>query len=295
MTWEDSDGDKGKLQKVLGYLEKSLDVSKANNFPNGCIRVRGFIEEVKSEINECDSEENLVCQKQIYEQTSKEFGESSPNAIQTGLKYADTLKRLHQGVKSEQLVYKLNDISHRSHGADHVITKAVGYRKDSYMCRAVSISGDYQSSRALSFREYNQGPVRASHYLFIEYDGCFEKCTVKDGQKTLSLSTDNIIFALGTPVVCHDKNSDISTDLGDRIYCEETESYTIRNVIGENGVPRLGDIRSWNIETQCYTIYWEDESFEPRIVHRSKVIVPSSFGNDCIVIPIQADICMYTG
>ena len=43
-----------------------------------------------------------------------------------------------------------------------------------------------------------------------------------------SRSTDEIIFALGTPVICHDKNSDIAGDFGDRIYCEETDIYTIR-------------------------------------------------------------------
>jgi len=262
MTWEDSDGDKGKLQEVLGYLEKSLDVSKANKFPNGCIRVRGFIEDVKSEINECDSEESLVCQKQIYEQTSKEFGETSQNAIQTGLKYASTLKRLHQGVKSELLVYKLNDISYRNHGPDHRITKLTLSRKSKYMCRAVSISSKKSSdeiSQALSYNDYDVG---GTYYQFLKYDRNFDRCIVigpmrmgssNDDSKELSLSINDVVFALGTPVI------------------RETASLDNKE---------LGEIRSWDHDTKCYTVHWVDESVEE--VHRSKVWVPKCICDKCM-------------
>jgi len=177
-----------------------------------------------------------------------------------------------------------------NHGADHEITKAVAYKQSIFTCRAVSVSSNeadnLQHVKALSFEEYKDG----DHYRFIRYDDSFERCIVKDGAdnsdatKSFSLSTDDIIFALGTPVICHDKNS----DFGDRIYCEETDYYTIRNLIGEDGVLRLGDVRAWNNENKCYTIHWEDESLEPSIVHRSKVIVPCRNGDDNgdIILPI---------
>jgi len=290
-------GDQEKYTEALKLLEKSLEVSMANNHHDAVVTTKGLIAVTKTKIGQGAKVSLLKQTERMYEQALR-ISKTSVGSIKSGLGYIDVLKNHHHGVKAERLLSELDNISLQNHGADHVITKAIGYRKDIYMCRAVSITsnevGDYQSFQALSFREYNQDLVPASRYRFIEYDGCFEKCIVKDGPKTLSLSTDDIIFALGTPVICHDKNSDITADLGDRIYCEEAEFYTIRNLIGENGVPRLGDIRSWNIETQCYTIYWEDESIEPRIVHRSKVIVPSRFGNDRIIIPLQTEVYFHT-
>ena len=45
---------------------------------------------------------------------------------------------------------------------------------------------------------------------------------------------------------------------------------------------QLGDVRSWNNETKCYTVHWEDESLEPCEVHQSNVRAPSCICNNCM-------------
>ena len=67
-------------------------------------------------------------------------------------------------------------------------------------------------------------------------------------------SIERIVFALGTPAICHGLELD----------------------------GQLGDIRSWNSESKCYTIHWEDESLEPCEVHQSNVRVPKCISDERI-------------
>ena len=59
-------------------------------------------------------------------------------------------------------------------------------------------------------------------------------------------TNDNVVFALGTPVFSHD-----AATFG-----------------------KLGDIIAWNLETQSYTIRWEDDTLDACEVHCSKIRVP---------------------
>ena len=73
--------------------------------------------------------------------------------------------------------------------------------------------------------------------------------------KLSSLFTAAVIFALGTPVICQDKdNSDL--------------------------IQKLGDIRSWDPDTKCYIIHWEDNNLEPCAIHHSKIVVVKCVSSD---------------
>ena len=59
-------------------------------------------------------------------------------------------------------------------------------------------------------------------------------------------------------------------------------STTKKNAIRVDIDGQLGDVRSWNNETKCYTVHWEDESLEPCEVHQSNVRAPSCICNNCM-------------
>jgi len=258
--------DKQKLPEALKYLKKSLEVSTAHDLPTD--RVEGIISHMESELDGEYDEESL---KMMYEQKIDDLGKSSYGSIKSGLLYARALKLNHQGVKAERLLMELQDISKQHHGSDHEITKAVSDKKSWFRSRIVSVSsneaGRFQSSsRALSFEDYDDDydDNIAAIYRFMKYDGSFERCVVKEAQQNgftsndeFSLFSDNIIFALGTPVICYDlENPDIDG--------------------------KLGDVRAWNSESKCYTIHWEDESLEPCEVHQCNVRVPRCICDTCM-------------
>jgi len=263
--------EEGDVKQTLEYLEKSLEVSRNNDLSTK--RAEGLIAMVKSGIAEGEELENLLKQQKVmYEHSVQSKGEVQ--SIKPGILYANKLKEHDCGVEAEKLMNKLYEFAVQNHGPDHDVTNLVLSYKFDVKTRFVSVSsdvaGDQQSFQALSFNDYSNGDIE--HFRFIRYDDSFKRCIVKDGPdssddtNTFSLSTDDIIFALGTPVLCQDKDSDLDGDI---------------ILIGdENMIPKLGDIRSWNHETKCYTILLEDG--DHRVVHSSKLLVPRCICSDCL-------------
>ena len=223
-----------------------------------------MIDKVNSELCGGDNDGGLKSHKMMYEQKLGTYGKSSCDTIREGLTYAKALKNHHHGVESETLLTKLYDISKR-YQSDHEITQSVNSLKSHCYARVVSVSSNeasnHETVQALSFKDYDDDDV--PRYHFLEYDGSFDRCVIEgpityDGGPTnkTSLSTDDIIFALGTPVICHGLDYIID---------------------GE-----LGDIRSWDSESKCYTVHWEDESLEPCEVHQSNVRVSKCICDECI-------------
>jgi len=262
------EGVKRQFPNALRYFEKSLEVSTANKFDHGIVRAKGLIHMVNSNLSGQVNDESLKSHKLMYEQKVDAFGQSSCDTIKTGLQYAKALKNHHHGVKAERLFIELYEISTRYHGHDHELTKGMDDIKAHFMVRVVSVSsnkaGRFQSSQALSTQDYYND--NAMLYQLRQYNESFERCVVKgpllysDGPTTnneISLSSDEVIFVLGTPVAVG-------------VICHGLERV------------QLGDVRSWNSESKCYTIHWEDESLESCEVHQSNVRAPSCICNNCM-------------
>ena len=248
------EGVKRKLPNALRYFEKSLEVSTANNFDHGIARAKGLIGMVNSKLSSQVDEESLMkSHKMMYEQKLKASGKSHPDTIKNALLYAKALKINHHGVKAERLFIELYEISTRYHGLDHELTKCVVDVKDYFRSRIVSVSSN-ESSQALSTQDcYNDNDV---FYQYLQYDESLDRCVVKGpllnnstSNNEISLSSNEVIFALGTPV----------------------------DIDGQ-----LGDVRAWDNETKCYTIHWEDESLEPCEVHQSNAHAPSCICSNCM-------------
>ena len=272
MIYEEADFDyrvKRRLPEAIRYLEKSLELSTANNFDYGIVRAKGMILKVKSKLSGQVDEESLKTYKIMYEQQIKTFGKSHSDPIKSGMDYAEALKLHNFGVKAERLFLELYEISTRYHGPDHELTKDVIPRsvKDYFRSRIVSVAsnqaGEFQSFQAFSIQDFGKDNV--AFYQLIHYSGSFKRCIVfgpliwssTTTNNALFLSSDDIIFALGTPVICHGL---------ERV-----------DIDGQ-----LGDVRSWNNETKCYTVHWEDESLEPCEVHQSNVRVPNCICDNCM-------------
>ena len=254
-----------KFPEAIEFLEKSLQVCKDHNLST-VDRIEGMITSLKFNlVVNPSSEDILKNHKNMYEQLIRFESKSSISAIRAGEDYGRTLKVHNHGVEAEWFLTKLAEISHSNHGPEHEITQNVSSLKHHCMDRVVSVTsseaGIHQSSRALSFVEYVDDETM--FYRFLKYDGNFERCLVEGPlicsgsttNKQMSLLSDEIIFARGTPVICQDTNT---------------------NIDGQ-----LGDVRSWNSESKCYTIHWEDESLEPCELHQTKVRVPKCICDEC--------------
>ena len=267
------EGVKRKLPEALRYLEKSLEVSTANKFDYGITRAKGLISMIKDKLADKGNEgaaESLKSHRMMYEQQINTFGKSSCDPINSGMQYARALKYHHHGVKAERLLMELYKISLQNHGADHEITQRVSSMKSRYMSRIVSVAsneaGRFQSFRALSVKDYVSDSDCVVFYQLKHCDGGIrERCIVEGplicsnttSNKEISLFTDDVIYALGTPIIC--------------LYSEIA-------AIDQ----QIGDVRAWNNETKCYTVHWEDESIKPCEVHQSNVRVPNCICDKCL-------------
>jgi len=243
---------------------------------------------------------SLHKQKKLYEAEAKK-GESSVDAVQLGVEYAEAIKRVqHRGVESKRLFMKLREICQRVHGSNHKLTKLVREKNG--------------TSSTVRMRYRGNG----DSYILMDYDGSFEKCIgMSENMNVLSanlseskggggfrlpidsLSIDDIVFNNGTmvysspqPVGC---NGDLDKFvLGDmrmsqlvdmekvREYEEDAVNGRVKPAELNFNVLKLGDIRAWDKDTKCCTIHWEDESIPPCKVSRDRVFVPNCICNKCI-------------
>ena len=286
-------GNKELLLEALLYFEKSLEVAKVNGLPDGIMRAKAMITAVRSNMGEAEhNAANLRHTKQMYEKEAKK-SESSVGAIQLGVGFAETLKKIHhRGVECMRLLIKLREICHRVHGSDHKLTQLVCSKKDD--CSTI-------------FMKYEGNDNRLT---FMDYDGCFEKCVAYNKQRESSkrglskreelsllplermlvlqsLSIHDVVFENGTivfsspdPIVSNDSTNKFL--LGDLRIWQVEENFSIEpaELNAEHLV--LGDIRAWNKDTESYTIHWEDENISPCSVPRGRVYVPCCICDECI-------------
>lgn len=136
--------------------------------------------------------------------------------------------------------------------------------------RALSIAPqtcDEECFEALCFKGYCN---RAQEfYLFDRYDinkgetiavndgsPCFDTCIIRgpfqsecgEIDRTRKVSTDGVLFSLGTPVIC-------------------------RGLENPDTRGKIGDIRLWDKDTKQYTIYFEDDDLEPCLVKTNDILV----------------------
>ena len=205
--------------------------------------------------SEDDAQAVLKHYEQIYECDVKKEGESSHGALMHGIGFAVELKGLNYGVKAEKLLSKLYKISLRTRGPNHHLTKRIDEEMNYVCVRHLSLQSEAcnaKASHALTVEKIYGGEP---FYNLTGYGDSFHTLTVKGPfsfvdpnlqSHTMHTTNDKVIFALGTPAFSHDAAT----------------------------FAKLGDIIAWNLETECYTIRWEDDTLDACAVHRSKVRVP---------------------
>lgn len=304
-----NDGNKEQFSEALKYFEKSLAIVTANTKDPALIsRAKSMISMVRSNIHKEEAENTNIhteevafAQKDLYERAAKE-SESSVDAVQFGVSYAKFIKRVqHRGVESARLLMKLREICQRAHGSDHKLTKLVYSKK---------------SQSSVWMRSESTG----DSYILMDYDGSFEKCMVLNKNPNAlsecyeskgggggefirlpleTLSIDEVVLYNGTIVYSSPQPIECNGDLdqfmlGDmrrlQIVDDEMWKEYEQDLFDGRLKPaelnfkdlKLGDIRDWDKETECYIIHWEDESITPCAVPRDRVFVPKCICNKCI-------------
>ena len=247
---------KEDLDELVGYLEKSLEIRNKIGDHERAMQLKETIAMAKAKLGSKDDAQAVLKHlEQIYECAVKKEGESSNSALMHSIEFAGELNRQNYGVKAEKLLNKSYEISLRTLGPDHFLTKRIDEEMDDVCIRSLALqseAGNAKSSRALTVEEIDGGEP---FYSLTRYDGSFYTLTVNGPFSRVDpnlercrfrTTNDNVIFDLGTPVFSHDAAS----------------------------FGQLGDIIAWNLETQCYTIRWEDDTLDACEVHQSKIRVP---------------------
>ena len=141
----------------MKYYEKSHTLATANNDPNLTTRTETLVSTVRANMGDGKYDTaSILKQKKRYESLVREGGESSVDAVNFGVQYAEIIKRVqHRGVESTRLFMKLREICQRFHGSDHKLTKLVHSKKPSVWMTS-EVTGD--------------------PYVLYDYDGSFERC-----------------------------------------------------------------------------------------------------------------------
>ena len=240
------------IPKLVDYLEKSVGIYKVIGIPYE--RLEQLIAMAKSSNN---PEAMLKHHEELYKHAVASEGESSQTALMHGKSFAKALKHLHYGAKAEKLLQKLLNISRRVHGDKHGQTARIRNSENHFMVRFL-----IHNASAKPFSLDNIGDAE-KYYQLVEYEDSFFTLIIRGPYKNsddediqignFRASNDSVIFALGTPIICHDEVN-----------------------FGE-----LGDIVSWDNEREHYTIRWEDESLGMSTVHRSDIRVPRCLCGEC--------------
>jgi len=179
------------------------------------------------------SEKMLESLKTVYERRHK--GTDSTDSLRHGIAYAIALTKAHHTIEAERLLLELSAMSRQVHGPDHKLTEKVTQLLQKCQRRFVSI--------------YGPGLC-----LALRYEGHSNHCLLVRGpiiepeHKQVTFKTKKYIPALGTPVIIEGMQHP-NTHL--------------------NG--KVGDLRSWDKESGCFTVQFEDKSLEPCSVHQEKV------------------------
>jgi len=144
-------------------------------------------------------------------------------------------KKAHLGLEAERLWMELSAMSRRVHGPDHEETQKFTNSLQKCRRRIVSIHGPGQC-------------------LALRYEGRSNHCLLVRGpiiepeHKRVTFKTKKYVPVLGTPVII--------------------EGMQHPN-IHLNG--KVGEIHSWDKESHCFTVRFEDKSLYPCSIHKKKV------------------------
>ena len=131
-----------------------------------------------------------------YQQTVKEYGEGSEEAIRVGLDLIMALKKGLRIMDAERLADKLAPLSQRILGPDHPYTECIEVMHRRLKERVVFIHRGNDLEEFLALRYVRRG----------------KKCVVQgplqnprnvDKEKTFEVNTHSIIPSFETPVICH--------------------------------------------------------------------------------------------
>jgi len=183
--------------------------------------------------NVISSEKSIENLKIVYDMYR---GKDSIDALRHGNLYLkELLKVIIHGVEVERLLMELSAMSRRVLGPDHEETKKLIISLQKCQRRIVSIHGPGQC-------------------LALRYEGCGNQCLLVRGpiiepeHKQVTFKTKKYVPAQGTPVMIKGMQHP-NTHL--------------------NG--KVGEIYSWDEESHCFTLRFEDKSLEPCSIHKKKV------------------------
>ena len=162
-------------------------------------------------------------------------GKDSTDAIRHGINYANELKKAYYGLAFERLLMELSAMSRRVHGPDHKETKKLTISLQERQRRIVSVYGPGQC-------------------LALRYEGRNNHCLLVRGpiiepeHKQVTFKTKKYIPVPGTPVII------------------EGMQYPNTHLNG-----KVGELQSWDKESHCFTVLFEDKSLDPCSIHKKKV------------------------
>ena len=240
---------KENYKEGIKHYEMARDMRLSFSFPGNESRAKvldGTIALMKSrhdgKRDRSSVEENLKKHRDIYEDFFRDGGESSVNAMRSGMNLVDCLTRLGHGIESERLMSKLAAISLRVNGPEHDFAKKFAAGLEISKQRVVYIlSQPEEEYEALQYEaegdEYVVKQARRretvrDRIILLDLPNC----------EVFTIAAKNICWRPGTPVVCHG----------------------LKNAAHLNGM--IGDARKWIPGTGRYEVHFEDKSLKPAAV-----------------------------
>jgi hypothetical protein len=222
----------------MGYFEKYRDICEKIDDAEGVTAAEANIALAKSlcEGRSAESNEEMLEQRQkLYKQDGDRFGQEALYTIDSGAHLSYALANAHHKIEAERLLIKLAAISKRAHGPDHNMTKIV--------------ESELQKRRERCVFLNHQNESQLFQALRYEEDG--RKCVVRgpiakprnvQEEQSFTVASTELHFSPGTPIVCHGLK-------------KETHL---------NG--KIADLRSWDRESECFKVHFEDKDLEPRLL-----------------------------
>lgn len=221
---------------ALSYYEKLLDIHKSQGNKMGEKSVEICMDAVKSkrdgESEKPYSAELLESMRDQYEYMVKEHGENSSAIIQAGLNLINALYRSggeHDFDEGARLSNKLAIISHRVHGPDHPMTKAIG------LCLQCQVLNKQKNEATAQ----NKALIKQNNELLMAKTKLMEEAS-----NLMPRITTNITLQFENSKKKHAGVLVVGTIAGDDIelyealsYNEEEGKYTVKGPLSDTRIP----------------------------------------------------------
>lgn len=241
------DGTKEGAKASVAYFEKCRNLCEEIGETRGVLTAEENLARAKSQYEGSseglNNEEELELDRKLYEHDVKNYRQDELCTIRSGIDFALSLYNTDRSIESERLLTKLAAISKRVHGLDHWITK--------------EIESDLHTNKERFVKIKSRNGKQLFEALRYEQDG--KKCVVQgpiaeprnaQEEETFAVDTADLRYALGTPLICH----------GLKIAGRPKKATHL------NG--KIGDLRGWDDETNCYEVHFEDKKVGTRLVNR---------------------------